>query len=69
MGDSTTEIPFFLARFDEGPYDLGEYGYLQSVIDYFPGSFARDSVSVRVGLYSYTLFDPIWADKAVCQSN
>ena len=69
VGDSTTEIPFFLARFDVGPYELGEYGYLQSVIDYFAGSFARDSVAVRVGLHSYTLFDPIWADKAVCQAN
>lgn len=69
VGDSTTEIPFFLARFDRGPYNLGEYQYLQSVIDYFKGSFARDSASVRVGLHSYTLFDPIWADKAVCMAN
>ncbi len=69
VGDSTTEIPFFLARFDQGPYDLGEYGYLQSVIDYFAGSFSRDSVAVRVGLHSYTLFDPLWADKALCLPN
>lgn len=69
VGDSTTEIPFFLARFDSGPYELGEYAYLQSVIDYFSGSFARDSVSVRVGLHSYTLFDPLWADKSLCQAN
>ena len=69
IGDSTTEIPFFLARFDSGPYELGEYKYLQSVIDYFSGSFARDSVAVRVGLHSYTLFDPLWADKALCQPN
>ncbi len=67
IGDSTTEIPFFLARFDRGPYELGQYQYLQSVIDYFRGSFARDSVAVRVGLHSYTLFDPLWADKALCQ--
>lgn len=66
VGDSTTEIPFFLARFDQGPYDLGEFQYLQSVIDYFSGSFSRDSVAVRVGLHSYTLFDPVWADKTVC---
>ena len=65
-GDSTTEIPFFLARFDEGPYNLGDYAYLQGVIDQFRGSFARDSASVRVGLHSWTLFDPTWADKAVC---
>ena len=69
VGDSTTEIPFFLARFDQKPYDLGEYGYLQSVIDYFAGSYSRDSVAVRVGLHSYTLFDPLWADKALCLPN
>ncbi len=69
VGDSTTEIPFFLARFDQGPYELGEYEYLQSVIDQFRGSFSRDSVAVRVGLHSYTLFDPIWADKTVCLPN
>jgi len=68
-GDSTTEIPFFLARFDEGPYNLGEYEYLQPVIDYFHGSFDHDSASVRVGLHSWTLFDPTWADKARCQAN
>ncbi len=69
VGDSTTEIPFFLARFDQGPYELGDYEYLQSVIDQFAGSFSRDSVAVRVGLHSYTLFDPIWADKVACLPN
>jgi len=69
VGDSTTEIPFFLARFDNGPYELGEYEYLESVISNFKGSYSRDSVAVRVGLHSYTLFDPIWADKTVCLPN
>jgi len=69
VGDSTTEIPFFLARFDQRPYELGKYDYLQSVIDYFAGSYSRDSVAVRVGLHSYTLFDPLWADKALCLPN
>ena len=69
VGDSTTEIPFFLARFDQGPYELGEYEYLQSVINHFSGSYSRDSVAVRVGLHSYTLFDPVWADKTVCLPN
>jgi LysM repeat protein len=68
-GDSTTEIPFFLGRFDEGPYNLGEYAYLQPVIDFYNGSFNHDSVSVRVGLHAWTLFDPTWADKARCLSN
>jgi LysM repeat protein len=68
-GDSTTEIPFFLGRFDQGPYNLGDYAYLQSVIDFFKGSFNHDSVSVRVGLHSWTLFDPTWSDKTRCQPN
>ncbi|MFN2123141.1 MAG: LysM peptidoglycan-binding domain-containing protein [Candidatus Promineifilaceae bacterium] len=68
-GDSTTEIPYFLGRFDEGPYNLGDYAYLQPVIDFFHGSFNHDSVSVRVGLHSWTLFDPTWSDKTRCQAN
>lgn len=68
IGDSTIETPLFLARFDEGPYNLGEYGYLQAVINHYAGSFARDSVAVRVGLHSWTAIDPMWADKAVCAS-
>jgi LysM repeat protein len=69
MGDSTVENDHFLSRFDTGPYDLGDYAYLQRVIDHFPGSFNRDSAAVRIGLHSWTVFDPIWADKAICQPN
>ncbi len=66
IGDSTTENPFFMARFDGGQYNLGDYAYLQDVIDKYRGSHARDSVAVRVGLHAWTIFDPTWADKAVC---
>ena len=69
LGDSTIENPFFLARFDGTEYNLGDYRYLQSVIDYFDGSFERQSVAVRRGLHSWSVFNPTWADKAVCQPN
>lgn len=69
VGDSTVENDHFLSRFDEGPFNLGDYTYLQRVIDYFPGSFNRDSAAVHIGLHSWTAFDPIWADKAVCEPN
>ncbi|MCB8986542.1 MAG: LysM peptidoglycan-binding domain-containing protein [Ardenticatenaceae bacterium] len=69
VGDSTIAIDHFLSRFDSGPYNLGDYAYLQRVIDYFPGSFARDSAAVRIGLHSWTVFDPIWADKSICGPN
>jgi hypothetical protein len=68
IGDSTTANPYFLAPFDAELYDLGDYDYLQPVIDYFAGSFDRDSVVVRVGLHSWSVFDPMWADPARCQS-
>ncbi len=69
VGDSTVENDHFLSRFDAGPYNLGDYAYLQRVIDHFSGSFNRDSAAVRIGLHSWTVFDPIWADKAVCGPN
>ncbi len=68
IGDSTTANPYFLAPFDAGLYDLGDYEYLQPAIDYFAGSFGRNSVVVRIGLHSWSVFDPMWSDPARCQS-
>jgi hypothetical protein len=69
VGDSTIENPFFLARFDEGDYNLADYVYLQGVIDQFAGSFARDSVAVRQGMHAWSMMDPTWADKGLCLAN
>ena len=69
IGDSTTENPHFLARFDEGPYNLGAYAHLQPVIDQFRSSHGRDSVAVRVGLHSWTANDPAWAEPGLCLPN
>lgn len=69
LGDSTIENPHFMARFDEGPYNLGEYAYLQGVINQFSGSHARQGLAVRRGNHSWTITDPMWADKAACLPN
>ena len=69
LGDSTIENPHFLARFDEGPYNLGEYLYLQETIDHFAGSHSRQGQAVRRGLHSWTVNDPLWADKSICLAN
>jgi hypothetical protein len=69
VGDSTTENPHFMARFDEGPYNLGAYSHLQPVIDQFRGSHNRDSVAVRIGLHSWTANDPAWAEPGLCLPN
>lgn len=69
IGDSTIENPYFLTRFDGGPYKLGDYKYLQSVIDYFAGSFGRQSMAVRIGLHSWSALNATWADKTKCKPN
>ena len=69
VGDSTIENPHFMARFDEGPFNLGEYGHLQEVIDYFSGSHGRQGMAVKRGFHSWTINDPMWADKSFCQAN
>lgn len=68
LGDSTIEHPYFLGRFDDGPYNLGAYGYLKGAIDYFNGSFRRESVAVRRGLHTWSVLDPMWAPKPICNS-
>jgi hypothetical protein len=69
MGDSTVAPEHFLTRFDSGPYDLGDYAYLQAVIAQFSGSFARQSTAVRLGLHAWVIFDPLYADKTICLPN
>ena len=69
VGDSTTENPHFLARYDERPYSLGPFAHLQAVIDHFHGSHGRDSIAVRIGLHAWTANDPTWAEAGICLPN
>ena len=66
LGDSTIEHPYFMARFDENDYNLGDYAYLQPVIHYFAGSFAHQSVAIRRGLHTWSVLDPMWASGQGC---
>jgi hypothetical protein len=69
IGDSETFTTWFLAPFDQVPatYDLGPYPELQEVIDYFHGSFARQSLAARQGFNAASVFAPLWADPTQCQ--
>lgn len=69
VGDSVTLTDHYLTRFDSGYYNLGDYAYLQPVIDHFAGSFERFGVAARIGLHAWSLFDPLWANKEWCQPN
>jgi len=71
LGDSLIANPYFLRIFDQmdrnlGWYNLGEYAYLQDVIDYYHGSFDRHGAAVRVGQHTWSVFDPMWANKELC---
>jgi hypothetical protein len=37
------------------------------VIDQFAGSFIRESAAVWTGNHAWALFDPVWANPAICQ--
>jgi hypothetical protein len=37
------------------------------VIDHFAGSFVRESAAVWTGNHAWALFDPVWANPAICQ--
>jgi hypothetical protein len=67
IGDSLIATPNSMTLFDSSRYDLGDYDYLQPVIDYFDGSFARYGVSTIPSLRSWGLFDPDWADPKWCE--
>ena len=66
VGDSTIESPHFLDRFDTGPYVLGNFAYLQPVIDHYRGSFSRQGLAVRRGMHAWSLTDSLWTDPAYC---
>jgi uncharacterized protein YraI len=67
VGDCQSVTPFFLADFDADTYDLGDYGALQSTIDYFTGSWGRDSKAVDGGYTIASILNPRWA-QAGCRA-
>jgi len=67
IGDSESWSPRFLHAFESYDYKLGEFAYLQSVIDHFRGSFARVGYANKPGFASGAVLDPQWSDPAHCQ--
>ena len=66
VGDSIIEHPHYMVKFDTPGYNLGQYAYLQDVLDYYRGSYGHDSLSVRRGLHAWSWANPTWADKEQC---
>jgi hypothetical protein len=71
IGDCDATPAWFLGDFDEVPgnYSLGDYAYLEPVIDHFKGSWGRTSVAVARGFTAASVLTPLWADPKLCQAN
>lgn len=67
VGDSLSADPLYLTPFSQPDVSLSAYRYLADAVSYFGASLARNSVAVRVGMTSYTVLDPQWADPSACQ--
>lgn len=70
IGDCETGTDWFLTPFDGNStdYSLGEYSYLEPVIDYFQGSFGRTSLAAGKGYSTSSVLASIWADPKLCQT-
>jgi len=66
VGDCQSMPPDFLSDFDNGRYNLGDYTYLQPVVDYFSGSFGRYSRSSKDGLTASAALATLWNDWRDC---
>lgn len=71
IGDCQNVSSYFLAVFDHpGEYSLGEeYAYLQETIDYYQGSFSRQSLAVKGGFNVAAVLSPLRADPKSCNTN
>jgi len=71
IGDCGSTPSWFLGDFDRGEefYRLGEYTYLQDVIDAFKGSHERTSLAAMSGFNASSLFSPLWSDKSHCKAD
>lgn len=69
VGDSLSASDKYLTIFAQDDYDLGPYDYLEDTLLYYGDSISGTSVASRIGLSTYVVFDPLWADKEVCQPN
>jgi hypothetical protein len=71
LGDCETDTDWYLTNFDKSQayYNLGAYEEeLSQVIQYFKGSFKRDSQAAQDGASAATLLNPMWANPDLCKS-
>lgn len=68
IGDCQNVSSYFLSPFEfSSAYRLGEYQSLQETIDWFHGSFTRDSLAVKGGFNVAAVLSPLRADPKQCE--
>lgn len=67
VGDSMTADPLYLRPFSRSDNVLGPFDYMGDTMLYFGPSTTVDSVAAQLGMTTYTLFDPGWADDVRCE--
>jgi uncharacterized protein YraI len=67
VGDSLSADVLYLGPlFSQNDYQLGPHDDLEETLRFFGPSLATISVASRIGMTTYVVFDPVWADKAFC---
>ena len=68
VGDCDTSTSWYLSDYDRDRvyYDLGEYDYLQSVIDFFKGSFVRLSFAAKPGFSAASALSTFFMNYEYC---
>lgn len=68
VGDCQNVPSMFLSIFDHGGYySLSEdQAYLEEAIEWFEGSFSRESEAVRRGFNAASVVSPLWANPEFC---
>jgi hypothetical protein len=69
IGDCQSEPNIFMGVYDTNTYQLPAGSEaLADTVQWFKGSFARDSITVKDGMSVASVFAPGWADPQQCQS-
>lgn len=61
VGDSLSAHSLYLSPLSAGNYDLGPYDYLADTARYFAESLETHSAAARIGLTTFSVFDPAWS--------
>lgn len=68
VGDSLSANVQYLIPMSNDQLELGPYDYLTDTVRYYGKSMATDSVAARIGMSTYGIVDPFWADKSKCEA-